>query len=193
MRLSFPFSGPFSGFVAAAAAAVALLSAAPPAYANGCDYRIDVVRGVERYIDGDGNLSDRCYYDSSDGYAGTFLIAMRAYAQANPADAAWVAQQGYVLEVVASAIEATKQSDGLTWAKPDWPARYLMDNVEAEQGLAALSWLEGHVIGDAWKADYWAGEAGVIASGIQARLYLPGVGMYANDTDSATSCTGGGT
>jgi hypothetical protein len=158
-----------------------------------CDYRINVVTGVETYIDGSGNPTDTCYYDSSDGYAGTFLLAMKAYAKANPADSDWVAAQGYLLESIANVIEATRQSDGLTWAKPDWHAKYLMDNVESQQGLAAMSWLEQHAMHDVSKAKYWAGEAQVVADAIQAKLYLPGVGMYANDTDSAIVCAAGGT
>ncbi|GAB1646103.1 putative Ig domain-containing protein [Krasilnikovia sp. MM14-A1259] len=162
-------------------------------YGTACDYRINVVTGVETTIDGNGNASEQCYYDSSDGYAGTFLMAMQAYARANPADAGWVADQGYLLESIANAIEATKQVDGLTWAKPDWHAKYLMDNVEAQQGFAALSWLERYVIKDAGKADYWAGEADVVAAAIEDHLYLPGVGMYANDTDATVVCRAGGT
>jgi hypothetical protein len=157
-----------------------------------CDYRINVVTGVETYIDGSGNPSGACYYDSSDGYAGTFLLAMQAYARANPADAAWVADQSYLLESIANAIEATKQADGLTWAKPDYHAKYLMDNVEAQQGFAALSWLERHVINDAAKADYWAGEANAIAAAIEAQLYAPSAGMYANDVAAADLCATGG-
>lgn len=158
-----------------------------------CDYRINVVTGVESYADPYGNISDTCYYDSSDAYAGTFLMAMKAYAQANPADYAWVASWQYELESISSVIQATRQSDGLTWAKPNWPVKYLMDNVEAEQGLEAMSWLDRNVIGDASKADYAAGEANIMATGIQSHLYLPSVGMYANDADAAAACTAGGT
>ncbi|MFI7602203.1 hypothetical protein [Actinoplanes sp. NPDC049681] len=157
-----------------------------------CDYRIDVTTGTEHLIDGSGRHSGTCFYDSSDGYAGTFLVAMRAYAEANPGDAGWVAQQAYLLDTIGNVIKATQQTDKLTGAKPDWPAEYLMDNVEAQRGLAALSWLMSNVVGNAYAGEYWAAEADRMAAAIQTYLYSPVAGMYGNDVGAVTTCAAGG-
>lgn len=76
--------------------------------------------------------SGRC--DSTDAYAATYLMAARRYQAARGGEL-----RG---EVVAAArralgaIEAVAQGDGLTYARPDYPMKYLMDNVEVAGGLA---------------------------------------------------------
>lgn len=81
-------------------------------------------------------------FDSTDGYAGTFLTAVRdAYvASGNTArlSALWPAVGKAV-----DAILATKDSDWLTYARPGWPHKYLMDNVEAYEGFRAVEELAG--------------------------------------------------
>jgi len=75
-------------------------------------------------------------YDSTDAYAGTFLVAVNAmdYATGNLTEALrfrWPAR------LAMRAIASTMQPDGLTYAKPDYPAAYTLDNSEVEAGLAA--------------------------------------------------------
>lgn len=72
-------------------------------------------------------------YDSSDSYAATFLSLVDAWVAAggNPE---WVRRNRAALDRVAGAIVAVTDRDGLTWAKPGYPAKLLMDNCEVYRG-----------------------------------------------------------
>jgi hypothetical protein len=76
--------------------------------------------------------------DSTDSYAGTFLLAVRdAYRQRGELSVVRTLGPGIGRAVMA--IEATQQPDGLTWAKPAWRVKYLMDQAEAYAGLLAAA------------------------------------------------------
>jgi hypothetical protein len=76
--------------------------------------------------------------DSTDSYAGTFLLAVReAYRQRS--EIAYVKALGTGIAKAVTAIEATQQLDGLTWAKPAWRVKYLMDQAETYAGLLAAA------------------------------------------------------
>lgn len=111
---------------------------------------------VERYMDWylahinpDGTITD--YFvrddqevstgtaDSTDSYAATFLSLVAAWIKAGGSPA-WLAQNGPQLALVAGAIEAVTDTDGLTWAKPGYPLKLLMDNAEVYQGW--LDWAD---------------------------------------------------
>jgi len=79
-------------------------------------------------------------YDSSDAYAPTFLSLVKLYVQVF-GDGGWAKGIGEGLEMVAGAILGTLQKDGLTWARPDWKVKYLMDNCEVFRGLKDLAWI----------------------------------------------------
>ena len=71
--------------------------------------------------------------DSTDSYAATFLMTAWRYKKAcnkRPSDEIVNAARRAV-----TAIDAVMQADGLTIAKPDYPIKYLMDNIEVYQGL----------------------------------------------------------
>ncbi|MFA6551812.1 MAG: hypothetical protein WCV41_04775, partial [Patescibacteria group bacterium] len=72
-------------------------------------------------------------YDSSDSYAATFLSVARAY-QKNYGDREWIKQITPDLKIIAGAIEATRQANGLTFAKLNYDTQYLMDNTEVWRG-----------------------------------------------------------
>jgi hypothetical protein len=76
--------------------------------------------------------------DSTDAYAGTFLFAVRATWEATRDRSQLRALLPGIAAAVA-AIEATQDSDGLTWAKPTWHVKYLMDEAEAYAGLQAAT------------------------------------------------------
>ena len=76
--------------------------------------------------------------DSTDSYAGTFLLAVReAYRQRSEIE--YVRALGTGIARAVTAIEATQQPDGLTWAKPAWRVKYLMDQAETYAGLLAAA------------------------------------------------------
>ena len=76
--------------------------------------------------------------DSTDAYAGTFLVAARAAWQAT-SDLNALRQLAPGITGAVGAIEKTQDSDGLTWAKPTWKVKYLMDQAEAYAGLQAAA------------------------------------------------------
>ena len=76
--------------------------------------------------------------DSTDAYAGTYLSAVRATYAVDP-DAAELASLHASIAAAVGAIEATQDADGLTWAKPTWHVKYLMDQAETYNGLLSAS------------------------------------------------------
>lgn len=72
-------------------------------------------------------------HDASDSYAATFLMAAGRHSQATgkppPPEIAAAAAKAL------AAIRDVAQADGLTFARPDYPVKYLMDNIEVYQGL----------------------------------------------------------
>lgn len=123
-------------------------------------------------------------FDSTDGYAGTFLTAVRDAYAADPNTARLAALWPAVGKAV-DAILATKDSDWLTYARPGWPHKYLMDNVEAYEGFRAVEELAGAAMPDARLRAL----AGTWASNMPAALEIfwnPAQGGY----DSAISNTG---
>lgn len=84
--------------------------------------------------------------DSTDGYAGTYLIAvLAAYRTACEVDRVRDLLPG--INGAVRAIESTMDRDGLTWSRPDFPVKYLMDEAEAQAGLVAAARL-ATVVGD---------------------------------------------
>lgn len=77
-------------------------------------------------------------YDSSDAYAGTFLMLVKTYYE-KTGDKKFIRSNLGDLKKIASAIDSTMQTDGLTYAKPDYKVKYLMDNVEVWRGLQDFS------------------------------------------------------
>jgi len=74
--------------------------------------------------------------DSTDAYAGTFLLAARKAWKAS-GDTATLATLRTGIAAAVSAVEATQDTDGMTWAKPAWRVKYLMDQGETYAGLRA--------------------------------------------------------
>ena len=92
--------------------------------------------------------------DSTDAYASTFLLALRETLDAT-GDVAQLGllRSGFYRAI--GALAATQDSDGLHFAKPGWPFKYVMDDSENYAGLKAASYLAS-VLGDrttARKAD----------------------------------------
>ncbi len=104
--------------------------AAPHQDASGfvTDYTVDA-NGVERST---GDM------DSTDAYAGTFLLAARATYRVD-ANRKKLRELTAGINGAVKAIEATRDADGLTWAKPAWRVKYLMDQAETYAGLRAAT------------------------------------------------------
>ena len=95
------------------------------------------------------------HYDSTDSYGATFLSVLKKYAE-KTGDAALLRPRYEAVTRIASAMTATMQANGLTFAKPDYPVEYLMDNCEVIQGSEDYAWLLEHVYADRAEA---AGQA----------------------------------
>ncbi|GEL25630.1 hypothetical protein PSU4_45840 [Pseudonocardia sulfidoxydans NBRC 16205] len=126
-------------------------------------------------------------YDSTDAYAGTFLTLVAEYARADPAAARALdtAAVRAGLVRVADAIGATRKPSGLTAATPTYDAEYLLDNVEAQRGLADYAWLLDTVFGDPAAASARAAEAAAMRDAVERVLWTGShsPGLYAVAAD----------
>jgi hypothetical protein len=104
--------------------------------------------------------------DSTDSYAATFLsLAYAYYATGNPAAQSYVRSIAGQINTIAQVLAKTQQSDGLTWAKPNYQIKYLMDNAEVFRGLADAATLFGS-IGDTAKRNYYSSLATKCQNGV---------------------------
>lgn len=76
--------------------------------------------------------------DSTDAYAGLFLLALDAARTAAPNGARLLSLAPALRRAVA-AIRSTQRLDGLTGAKPSWMVAYLMNEAEVFAGLQAAT------------------------------------------------------
>ena len=82
-------------------------------------------------INADGKKS----YDSTDSYAATFLCVVAKYYE-KTGDLAYLQANSQDLQRLLNPIRQTMHQ-GLTFAKPDYRIKYLMDNCEVYEGLVA--------------------------------------------------------
>jgi hypothetical protein len=117
--------------------------------------------------------------DSTDSYAATFLSLAWAYYRTGDAGAqAYVRTLAYQIEVIAGVVISTQDSDGLTWAKPDYHIKYLMDNSEAYRGLRDVAALFQVGLNNSAKAAYFNARADMMLNGIQAMWIGNAYGVY---------------
>jgi hypothetical protein len=113
--------------------------------------------------------------DSTDSYAATFLsLVWNAWQSGNSSARSTILGLSYQLDAIGGVIIKTQQSDGLTWAKPDYQIKYLMDNCEAYRGLRDLASTFQNAFGDTTKAAYYNAAADSMLKGI--------LGMWMNGT-----------
>ena len=130
---------------------------------------------VTDYSVQNGVLVSTGFMDSTDAYAGTFLSALLAAYAARP-DTRRLRTFLPGIEGAVRAIEATQDGDGLTWAKPTWKAKYLMDQAETYDGLLAAEILAKYL-----KKTTLARRAGTDAAKMRAgvaTLWNTAVGAY---------------
>jgi hypothetical protein len=130
---------------------------------------------ITDYRRSDGVMVSTGDMDSTDAYAGTFLLAARAaFRVSGDRVRLGTLQRGIGLAV--RAIEATQDRDGLTWAKPTWRVKYLMDQAETYAGLRAASEL-AHALGDHALASRATDDAEHLRAGV-AGLWHSATGAY---------------
>ena len=114
----------------------------------------------------DGHWASTGHYDSTDAYAGTFLLAVWAAFRVS-GDQERLKALHAALQRAVNAIESTRQSDGLTWATPTYHVKYLEDNVEACAGLLAAAALARN-LADGGLARQAAAAASAMEKGIES-------------------------
>ena len=122
-----------------------------------------------------GRLQSTGDMDSTDAYAGTYLLAVRDVWSAT-GDAGRLRSVAQGVAGAVTAIEATQDVDGLTWAKPGWRVKYLMDEAETYAGLVAAVDL-AVALGDTVLEARAGADARGIAAGV-AGLWNPQTGAY---------------
>lgn len=99
------------------------------------DYEIDITKaGKEKSISKES-------YDSVDSYASTFLKAVSDYVYVTE-DTKWLAKNTPDLQIIFDALLRCMDTQGITFAKADYPIYYLMDNCETNAGLRATGKLQ---------------------------------------------------
>ena len=110
--------------------------------------------------------------DSTDSYAATFLSLAWAYWQTgDPTAQAYIKTLSYQLDCIGGVIVQTQQSNGLTWALPDYQIQYLMDNAEVYRGISDLASLESAAFNNSTSANYYTAIAASVKNGIQTVLW----------------------
>ncbi len=116
--------------------------------------------------------------DSTDSYAATFLsLAWAAWQTGDPNLQSYIKSIDYQLDVIGGVDVQTMQSDGLTWALPDYHIKFLEDNTEVYRGLKDLSLLYA-AMGEPTKASYYAAKATLVLNGINS-MWMSGAGAWA--------------
>ena len=116
--------------------------------------------------------------DSTDSYAASFLSLAWAFWQTGDASAqAYIRTLSNQLDCIGGVIVQTQQSNGLTWAKPDYQIQFLMDNTEVYRGLRdAASLFEA--LQNTNARDWYDAHAAAVAEGINADLWDAGNTSY---------------
>ena len=131
--------------------------------------------------------------DSTDSYAATFLSLAWAFYQTGDASAQnYIKTLGSQLDSIGGVLIQTQQSDGLTWAKPDYQIKYLMDNCEAYRGLRDLASLFQSGFGDPSKAAYYNAAADRMLEGING-MWMNGSWAVYKDNGGNLAAPGMGT
>ncbi|HEY6249458.1 MAG TPA: Ig-like domain-containing protein [Candidatus Angelobacter sp.] len=121
-----------------------------------------------------GALTSHNNADSTDSYAATFLsLAWAFYSTGDAGAQSFVKTLAYQLDAIGQVIIKTSDADGLTWAKPDYHIKYLMDNAEVYRGLRDLALLWQNGFHDLGKADYYNAAANKMYSSL-VKMYLGG-------------------
>lgn len=89
-------------------------------------------------------IDNKKSYDSTDSYAATFLSVLWRYYNVT-GDSAYINSHSDTIDRIVNALFST-MDNGLTWAKPDYQIKYLMDNCEVYQGLSDASKLYQKVL-----------------------------------------------
>ena len=121
--------------------------------------------------------------DSTDSYAAIYLVLLRDEEKISENSIFLKSMQNSVRKAVA-AMELTKQSDSLTYAKPGFNMKYLMDSIEVREGYAAAADI-ATLLG--WKKEKseWMNSCNLITKQINEKFYSEEQKCFAYAIDEA--------
>lgn len=125
----------------------------------------------------DGTEISKNYYDSVDAYAATFISLLRRYYEITHDDAL-LNENKEKIEKIIEVMISVQDNDGLTFAKPDYPIKYLMDNVEVYEGLSAAEYIAREVFNDTVKADKYKAHKEALLNAIESNLWNASSNSY---------------
>lgn len=119
-----------------------------------------------------GCYGGSCGADSTDAYASSFLsLAWAAWSSGDAGLRSLISSNRPTLDLIAGVLNNPKtldSSDGLTWAYPGYPYKFLSDNCEGYRGLLDYSNLVQAAFDDSSSASAWSAEAANMRNGILA-------------------------
>ena len=116
--------------------------------------------------------------DSTDSYAATFLSLAWAFWQTGDADARkYIQTLSNPLGCIGGVLFQTQQSNGLTWAKPDYQIQFLMDNAEVYKGLTDAAKLFDAMQSTSAR-NWYTARAAAVLEGINNNLWDGANGNY---------------
>lgn len=124
-------------------------------------------------------------YDSTDSYAATFMMLLKKYYEITGDDTFLITNRREI-EQIANVMIATQDNDGLTYAKPDYEVKFLMDNTEVYEGLSSIEYLESTVFNDLEKAEYYRNKKELNFNGVEKYLWSNLDNNYKKDANSIT-------
>ncbi|MDP4268331.1 MAG: hypothetical protein Q8880_12985, partial [Bacteroidota bacterium] len=86
------------------------------------------------FLKTNGSLVSTFDYDSYDSYPATFLSLLKDYYTVSKNTSFFISNSDYIHAITASMLNSA-DADGLTWAKPNYKVKYLMDNCEVYKGI----------------------------------------------------------
>ena len=123
-------------------------------------------------------------YDSADSYSALFLTLCRIYYE-NTGDSEFIIANKDKLVAIADVMLQMQQPDGLTWAKPDYKVKYLMDNAECYQGMVDMAWLCEEVYHDPILAGTYLRASGDVKNGTETHFWNPEKRFYYWEMDES--------
>ncbi|MBT2643627.1 hypothetical protein J7I80_15400 [Bacillus sp. ISL-41] len=97
-------------------------------------------------------------YDSADSYAATFISLARAFAESG-GDLTFLKEHKYEIDIIGGVMIKLMDQDNLTWAKPNYKVKYLMDNSEVYKGLIDMAFLYHRVFLDEDSGNWYEAQA----------------------------------
>jgi hypothetical protein len=116
--------------------------------------------------------------DSTDSYPATFLSLAWNFYQTGDPNAQWYVKSiAAQLDAIGQSLVRTQQGDGLTWAKPNYQIKYLMDNCEVYRGMRDAAALF-QALGNGSKSAFYNSHASAALQGIMSMWMGHGFAVY---------------